>query len=629
MEFSIKGQGNSEYNDVEIHDEPFEVTSSSYKILITPKSKFWRFGIRFATSMDAAFSDTRYTNKDLKHIEVCAGNRPGGDWSNPNMLFLQEYYIHGQGGVLKDWSTYVPLTKVTLDITRKNDSWVLVSCSAHDCPVYSIELPLKEHKFFKSFAWADNLDFEIEGEIIETLRIKLNQIKALTGQEIEIEVKDLMIFFGRNNCGKSSIILGASHHFMIAGNFVMDYIGPNRFETTDTIDPKLKGRRELKEERRKARNTYSQATENNPIDALYEFWLQDDETRKKISNWFALYFDELKVSRREIDEFSSVPEVTIDGRNPRFQGTGARMILGIVVQLFCPDVKFLCIDEPELSLEPRTQKLLFELIKKASLGEDGMPKKQILIATHSHIFLDKENPTNNYRVFKKEGKVEIHQVQNESQLLEAVYNLLGSNPSDLFFPNNIVVVEGRSDKIFLSGVHKLLVKIKAIPDKKIAFHFVEGIEKAKLSTLAITQMLKTQSYIPVYRDKICGLFDAPNNSKAENVIKEIVQYFEDDGTRFFTLKLDAIEYFYPLSAVQEIVSNDKLTVDELIKGTKLFLEQVKGNKLNHTGTYFNQQISKSELASKVVLILSRQDNVANIDTAIIALIKKADELSFK
>ncbi len=629
VKYTFKGKGDKVYNDIEFSPETvFDITSSSYSIVISPKSKFWRFGLRFGISKDAKFDDQRYNNKELKHVEIAAGNQVGMEWRNPNKLFLQEYFIHGSGGVLNDCSTYTSLTDINVELDRINESWVLVTCKSEGCPTFSVELPIKDHKFFKLFAWADSLEFEMEVSLTKTMRIKLNQIKALSGQEVEIEVKDLMVFFGRNNCGKSSIILGASHHFMNTGNFVMDYIGPNRFETADQIDPKLKGKSELREQNRKARNNYSQATENVPIDPVFEFWLQDDDTRLKISNWVAQNFEELKISRREIDEFSSMPEVTIAGRNPRFQGTGARMVLGIVVQLFCPDVKFLCIDEPELSLEPRAQKVLFSLVKKAVLGEDGVPKKQILIATHSHVFLDKDVPTNNYKVTKIEEKIRIEQIQDESQLQGEVYNLLGNSPSDLFFPGNIVVVEGRSDRDFLFGVYSLLKSKKIISERKVVFHFVEGIEKAKLGAIAVDEMLKTQSYISVYRDKICGLFDAPNNKSAIKVINEVIHYFKDDGTRFVTLEKDAIEYYYPLQIVREYLSIPELSLDDFTKGTKKYLEQTKADKTSHSGDYFGVRIDKVSLSRDIIDLLHKNADLSLVDEAIVKLLKKADELSY-
>ncbi|MEO7990926.1 MAG: AAA family ATPase [Chryseolinea sp.] len=633
MNYSFKGNGDTEFNDVGLPDSLFDLAINSYSFLIRPKSEFWRFGLRFSDTIDRRFSssDSRYGDKELKHLEIAVGEMESKTraWNGSNRLYLQEYHLINlsAGSVINKWDNYIPKSEIFVEVKWINQDNILVSLSSTQIPTYSTILALGSSKFFKLFAWADNIDFDIECEVEESITINLNQIKALTGQSIEIKVKDLMIFFGRNNCGKTSIILGASHHFMNSGNFVMDYIGANRFEMSDTIDPKQKGKVDLQVEGRKNRNTYSQSTENLGINAVHEFWIQDEETRFKIAKWLAENFEELKITKKEIDEFSSIPEVTIDGRNPRFQGTGARMALGIIVQLFCPQVKFLSIDEPELSLEPRAQKKLFELVKQAASGIDGVPKKKILIATHSHIFIDKENPENNYKVTKVNGKVKIEQIQEESELQNAVYDLLGSNPSDLFFPANIVVVEGRSDHVFLVGVLDLLKKHRFVSNKKIVFHFVSGIERAKSGLLAVEEMLKTQSYMPIYHDKICGLLDAPNNNAAEKIITEIIDYFKDDGSRFLILKKEAIEYYYPLTIISEIVGRE-IDQSEFNQETKLFLDRVNADKNNHQGKYFDLFINKVDLARKVVDHVCKKDDPNLIDNDIKKLIITADELAF-
>src|SRR5205823_2657488 len=104
---------------------------------------------------------------------------------------------------------------------------------------------------------------------------------------------NLTVFFGKNNSGKSSIILGASHHFMNIGHFVMDYIGANRFDTSDNIEPSVRGDISKQEEGRKRRTEYnSNNSENSSIDPIKEYWLQDSLTQEKIKLWIAKNFGE-------------------------------------------------------------------------------------------------------------------------------------------------------------------------------------------------------------------------------------------------------------------------------------------------------------------------------------------------
>ncbi len=38
------------------------------------------------------------------------------------------------------------------------------------------------------------------------MKLKLKPVKAISQNQIEIELKDLMIFFGSNNSGKTSVM---------------------------------------------------------------------------------------------------------------------------------------------------------------------------------------------------------------------------------------------------------------------------------------------------------------------------------------------------------------------------------------------------------------------------------------
>lgn len=625
MEFTIRGNGQSELNDVTIPIATFQLRAAPYTFLIKPKSKFWRFGVRFGPSVDSQYGsiNSRYSQKDIKHIEVCAGSVSPDtkDWVGENRLYLQEYHVASEGSVVNTWESYAPGSEVLLEVRQDSGQNILVSCEPKGGPEFQSVLPMA-YTYFRVFGWADNIDFELGVEIKRGMRIRLNQVKALSGQEIDIDLQDLMVFFGPNNSGKSSIVLGASHHFMNTGSFVMDYVGPNRLDSSDNIDIEKLGKVQDQQDRRKGRNSYLGSSENTGPDPMIELSYLDRETREKVLDWFSANVDSISISRKEVSEYQAVAETKIGSFNPRVAGTGSRAILSIVVQLFNPEVKFLAIDEPELSLEPKIQKRLFDLIKRAAFG-DGMPQKNVLIATHSHIFLDKESPQNNFKVMKVDGKVHITQVQSIEELQEAVYTLLGGAPSDLFFPDNIVVVEGRSDMIFLEAALTLLVRAGVCSRKGIVFHFVEGTERGQQGAVAIEEMLKTQSYTPVYRDRICGLFDQALVKGAKSTIDGIRKYFNDDGTRFVTLGKDALEYYYPLAVVQRLIGKPSLTQDELEAEVGRFVDKFKGKKSTHRAEFFGLEISKVDLAKKVADALAGLHDHEILDNQIVGLLKLA------
>ena len=74
------------------------------------------------------------------------------------------------------------------------------------------------------------------------------------------------------------------------------------------------------------------------------------------------------------------------------QGSGLRGALPILAALTNPDVDVVLIDEPELSLEPRLQKVLRDVLIDAS------EQKVIIVATHSHLFVRRDQIDANQRM---------------------------------------------------------------------------------------------------------------------------------------------------------------------------------------------------------------------------------------
>jgi hypothetical protein len=352
--------------------------------------------------------------------------------------------------------------------------------------------------------------------------------------------------------------------------------------------------------------------------------LQDEEIREKILRWMndhfeSWNFEEIKKGR------STRYELKVNNGNALDQGTGVRAVLPLVMQLFNPDVTLLAIDEPELGLEPRMQKIIFQAIKDATKGVNDFPLKRILIATHSHLFLDREDVSNDFTIEKNNGVVSINQLSSVEELQAATYRLLGSNPSDLFFPSNVVIVEGITDKIFLDAIYKIGKRTGIFSSQNMVFHFIGGYDKLLFAAEAIMQMLKTQAYTPVYKKRICALLDKPKQYK--KLVEEARKYFGDsDNTRFVLLDLDAVEYYYPLSIVNDIF-NQGLNLKTYSAEIERFLDEISKKRKSH-GQFLNQTLSKRELVDLVANKLTDK-HLDEIHPSILDLLKKADELAYR
>ncbi|AYB34915.1 ATP-dependent nuclease [Chryseolinea soli] len=631
MTHVLLSDSEDEHNDVSVPDL-FAIRGHLFVFKVIPATDYWRFGVRFVIGNRQTHDGTfkRYKDTTVKHIEICAGERSNEQWRLPNRLQLQQYTVSTKDHVLYRADGYQPKTPVSFKIEWIKNGEVIIYVAAEGIETHVEEIDLGAHSHFKAFAWADKTPYEITSEITVSTLPMLSALKdtsALQNQTVNVPIQDLTIFFGRNNSGKTSALVAACHIPRDDNDHAVDYIGVNRNFTVTSynyINENKADRKSIQKNNRR-RRTQKDDGYNQPFDWVEELSLQDREDRKKILDWMAAYFEPWLLEKEHSGEYHVGNQLQANGMNPITQGTGARSVFPIIIQLFNPEVALLSIDEPELALEAGMQKILFKVIKEASQGLGGFPRKRIILATHSHLFLDRIAPTNNFQVSKKNGTVEIKQLQDHKSIEYATYQLLGHTPADLFFPSNIIIVEGAIDQIFLTALHKHLLSAGRVKNEKIAFHFVDGIGNAATGSVAALQMFKTQSYSPVYKERICGIFDQPHNPAESKAIAEIKKYFNADADRrFLVIERDAIEYYYPVKIINKLF-NTKLSMETYQAAIKVFLDSIPRN--SNLGTFMGETISKKQLVNKVVEAFT-DDDLDDVNPAIVGLIILACERGF-
>lgn len=82
-------------------------------------------------------------------------------------------------------------------------------------------------------------------------------------------------------------------------------------------------------------------------------------------------------------------------------------------------------EEPELYLHPDAQKKMFNALKKIS-GE-----AQVLITTHSTIFVDRSDLSSIWLIYREDGETKLKTTE-ESASLKDILEETGASPSDLF-----------------------------------------------------------------------------------------------------------------------------------------------------------------------------------------------------
>jgi hypothetical protein len=201
----------------------------------------------------------------------------------------------------------------------------------------------------------------------------------------------------------------------------------------------------------------------------------------------------------------------------------------------------LLIDEPEIGLSPRVQSRLAEFLYDAEKRADFCPHvKQLYIATHSHIFLDRSAYSNNFVVTKKETTISARQLQTAGDLHEVQFNMLGNDLELLYLPAAIVLVEGETDALYGAKVAGF-----QMPRRKVAFVRAHGEGEVLKKIYYFKDSFGDLATSP-YRDRLFVLYD----KKISTSLKRI----ESAGVRpdnIVVLTRNGIEHYYPLALVAE------------------------------------------------------------------------------
>jgi predicted ATP-dependent endonuclease of OLD family len=152
---------------------------------------------------------------------------------------------------------------------------------------------------------------------------------------------------------------------------------------------------------------------------------------------------------------------------------GERSIIHLLFCIYGYDIRnaMLLIDEPELHLHINMQKAYFEILKNATKAE----KIQIIVATHSSVFIDEKTIGNTHRFTKINGFTKIYSPhaidQSEKDLVQI---LTYTNSSRIFFSNNVLIVEGDSDEYFFRYFYERYIKPNKTETKSLEIIHIGG-----------------------------------------------------------------------------------------------------------------------------------------------------------
>jgi hypothetical protein len=197
------------------------------------------------------------------------------------------------------------------------------------------------------------------------------------------------------------------------------------------------------------------------------------------------------------------------------------------------------VDEAELHLHPTAQRQLKDALFLLAGNGD-----QVFINTHSSVLVADDHPRQSlYKVWKKDTVTRIEPIE-ERDKPQVVFELLGGSPSDLLFPNNFLIVEGRSEFEFLARIIRRFYQ----EEPRIQIIFASGdTAKIKKSMDAVNAAFTPLYQTPIYRDCLMLLCDKPNDKQKKEYDKFIDSYpsLIRNG-QLVVLPTCSIEEYYPL-----------------------------------------------------------------------------------
>lgn len=168
---------------------------------------------------------------------------------------------------------------------------------------------------------------------------------------------------------------------------------------------------------------------------------------------------------------------------------------------------------------------------------------QVFVNTHSSVLVADNHPKQNlFKVHKSGATTKVLSITDLDKP-HVVYELLGGSPADLLFPNNFLIVEGRTEYELLRRV--IQRHYPASPRLQIIFASGDTVRQAR-SMDAINTIFTPLYQTPVYKKCLVLLCDKPNAAQQKKY-EQFRKAYPDilDNEQIFLLPTETIEEIYP------------------------------------------------------------------------------------
>jgi predicted ATPase len=358
------------------------------------------------------------------------------------------------------------------------------------------------------------------------------------------------VLTGANNSGKSAYLK------KIVTDPTCLYIGVNRFYSVHHLpryQENAHERNQWFQSMNTNRNQEHQNFENSYYNAATGITgLTDTKRAVLMSTFYELFGLKIEVRSEDPNNEFSNRYIDVDGDSLSVTSSGTRLFLSLLAALMDSRFSTVAIDEPELGLSPTLQRKLSEILVRGQRKSTLFPHNpNIIISTHSHLFLDKETPTNNWLVTKSGNLISARRCSGFSELHDIQFRLLGNDLGELFLPDFAMFVEGETDRLYLEKVLAI-----SLPKAKIAVQSCGGDLAARLTywaaSLGDMQLSPYRNRTLIVYDKVkqAGIVRASDNAGLPPQSR--IEWSEN-----------GIEFLYPLALLQAIYRHPVLSYADL------------------------------------------------------------------
>ncbi len=377
-------------------------------------------------------------------------------------------------------------------------------------------------------------------------------IPTFSGQRTAL---NLTVLSGGNNSGKSAVLKALKQQLGRTAYLV----GPSRFYHIHQISTQTRDPNEIQSLENQFQNSYLQPEinhEQNFLDLGRVIANLSDKDRVKLfSVCSELIGSEFSLQKVDPENELSMRYIDMDGQSLGLGSTGTRLLMTLIG--ICLDTRFnaILIDEPEIGLSPKVQEAFASFLQDQEKRALMFPHlSNVYLATHSHLFLDRREPKNNFVVSKENDVVTITQTETIGELHRLQFNLLGNSLEKISLPSAILVTEGPSDYDYL----KRLVELR-FPEKRITV--VSGLGDVKKKVHSIKEMLGGDLQKSPYGSRLFIIVDSVHP-------RGLSKALEDMGVKKENLIVwnkNGIEYVYPKSILSRVFSVGEDVIDAELK----------------------------------------------------------------